>query len=206
VTQVLPFHNEPIRAIVANPGPVEVKREVLLSVMKERPGSMDMSRYAQTLFDDSSFPRLRELVRKSAGTDLLNWAAAGVLAHYGDVEILPELRDWHARLLTDSPKTAREAERLIWRIEVQSPPSRLLEYIASTGGWASRDWAVERASELGVPPKEIRAAILTFEEKARKDGNLIGQEATAVKKAGQRLGILRASDLPDVKLPPRRNP
>jgi hypothetical protein len=89
----------------------------------------------------------------------------------------------------------------IWRIEVQHPPSKLVDYIASTGGWHARAWAVERAVELGVPKEKVRDAVIAHANKITPVGkNGVRPGLFDIKRVALRLGVLQEDDLPDVKL------
>ena len=198
VSNVLPGSGiESFQAIAKNPAPLEVRREFLLSIIAQRrPFSFNDSLYP--LFDPSTFPRLREIVRTPPEPGKLNHLAVQILAHYGDREILPELRTWHTRLLEQSPKQAYRAEVAIWKIEVQEPPSKLLDYVATPGGWVARDWAVRRAAELGTSKHDIREAILTYAREGAPNGRARAPGLIELKRAGLELGILQEDDLPDV--------
>ena len=145
---------------------------------------------------------LRELVRAHRTPGDFHYGAARALAHLGDEEIkgvfnamLPAARD-------HSPNIEASLLNLIWRIEVQHPPADLLEYIAATdhsGYRENREWAVRRAVKLGIEPAAIRDAILAHERNART--TLERLDLPHLKVQGIELGILQASDLPDVGAP-----
>lgn len=197
-------HKMAIRAIALNPAPREARQEVLLSVVERRPGGT-MCDEAYSLFDASTFPKLRSIFRALWRSGEVHFLAARLLAYGGDQEILPDLRASLPRLRERSANLAARLESDIWWIEIQHPPSQLIEYIASTEGGYSRTWAIERAVALGMPMEEVRKAILSHAEKlgpARDKRILRGLRP--LKSAGIRLGVLRANDLPDVKLPDKR--
>jgi len=92
--------------------------------------------------------------------------------------------------------------KYIWRIEVQHPPEKLLEFFSSTefcGFRDSQSWAVSRAHKLGVDPIRIREAILAYANNAADQRSRL--ELARMKNVGMKLGILRADDLPGVERP-----
>ncbi len=118
------------------------------------------------MLDPAGFPPLRELVRAHSSVREFHFAAAGALAYHGDQEILPYLESLRPSFLAEHRNHERRLLSLIWRIEVQHPPAKLLEYIASPDYMRTRDprsWAVRRAKPLGIEPDQIREAILTHE-------------------------------------------
>jgi hypothetical protein len=106
------------------------------------------------------------------------------------------------------PSKAERARMLnfIWRIEVQHPPQKLLDYIESTEPRKYRDWrpwAVRRALKLNIDPARVREAILTHEQNAPSTKMGLAQ-LIGLKRVGLELGILHENDLPDVVLRDRR--
>lgn len=157
------------------------------------------------LLGDRGRAILREQVRSGA-SDQLPFSVVVALTHLGDEEILPDLRAREAAMSTDTkPKKRGRMLNFIWRIEVQNPPEKLLEFIASTDrlGYRSwRTWAMGRAVALNVDSSRIREAILT---NARNATTRVERTRVRVlKMVGLELGILQPDDLPDIKVRKRK--
>ena len=151
--------------------------------------------------DASAFPELRRLVRAEQTLERFHFAAADALSYHGDQKIVADLEALKPVFRAEHPNVEAHLTRFIWRIEVQHPTSKLLEYIASPElsqpGKYRRIWAVKRAHTLGLETEAIREAILQYANHAQTQGERI--ELPVLKKVGLRLGILQEADLPDVK-------
>ncbi len=198
------------RVIAQNPAPLEMRRETAVKAIAAIPKSKLCPRPLAGLLDDSVLPELRKYVRTSDDPKTFHFGAAAALAELGDQEILPQLEALLPRF-----RAGYAEEHLltyIWRIKIQHPPLKLLDYIRSADeeyGARRRIWAIRRAADLGLDQGRIRKAILEYasrddlSEFARKVGLL------QVKEAALELGILKPTDLPDVKrsdLLPTREP
>jgi hypothetical protein len=191
-----------LSALPKSAAPLELRRACAQAILTKWPGSAVLDELLASLLDSSCFERLRELVRASPDAEHFHFHAAAALAHFGDREIIPDLRTWQPRLAQASKNLAGPIERYIWQIEIQHPPSKLIEHIASVGGWPMREWAIQRAAELGLPKDEIRRAILTHAEKVEPvTEKKIKPGLTTIKIVGLRLGVLEPADLPEVRLP-----
>lgn len=142
------------------------------------------------------------MVRKSPDADHFHYSAASAFAYHGDREIVPDLEAWRSKLRARSPNFEGYVKGYIWKIGVQHPPSKLLDYVGSGEEpkyEESRIWAVNRAITLGLPKANIRDAILKYAESVTdvgKHGYRVG--LSGLKNAGLRLGVLREGDLPDI--------
>lgn len=182
----------------------EVGRATALEFVDRARESAWMPEQVLDLLDDAAFPQLRERVRAESTPDRFHFSAAGALAHLGDAEILPDLEARWSAFVEEDPENAGHYntyfDRWILQIQVQSPPSRLLEYIASVvpdpPARTEHDWAVRRALHHGIDPERIREAILRNHEKAESTYERL--TVRTLKREGLRLGILREGDLPDV--------
>ncbi len=118
-------------------------------------------------------------------------------------------------LLRASAVTNEEAILLyIWLVEVQTPPSNLLVYIAGSeldvptkadpsAKWRlERVWAIERAVKLGIDPNKIRDAILQHMQLELPSMERLTLKS--IKRTGLRLGVLQESDLPEIVVQKRK--
>jgi hypothetical protein len=155
--------------------------------------------------DDAAIPTLRAIVSQSGfDTGTFNFTAASILAEAGDTTILPDLQARQDGFHAIDPHYGEALAWYVWQIEVQNPPSRLLQHVASAELLSpqSRHWAVHRAIKLGLPADEIRQAILQYEATGHRVGpeHLTAGIAT-IKASATDAGILSADDLsgvPDV--------
>ncbi|MBN1514434.1 MAG: hypothetical protein JXB13_20635 [Phycisphaerae bacterium] len=171
----------PARFVATSPAPLELRRRVAMSVLSA--GNADEPLIE--ILDDSCATKLRVMLRDERFAEGINPAVAAALAHLGDMESLPILRE-------------HGLDHLARRIEVQHPPTALLECIASPDldNWASeRIWAFRRAVDLGVDHPRLRDAILRCEK--RNALTVPGE----VKREGIAKGVLRPTDLPLVRVP-----
>ncbi len=164
--------------------------------------------------DDPKFREdLRELfqdtVRGRDNTDGLFAGVAATLAHLGDKEILNDLNALR-RPFKDNPTMRMFLKHSIQKIEMQHPPKKILEYIASDEDpyVDVRVWAIERAVELGLPKSEIRDSILARAHHCKTLGRgrrpNIRPEMVHLRRLGISLGVLKAHDLPLEDVPPSR--
>ena len=121
-------------------------------------------------FDLAAFPALRKKVRASRDTDTFHFAAAAILAHYGDKGILKDLMGWQTEFDKAHAAGADILGYYVWQINVQAPPSQLLDFIASPEHFAAdprANWAVRRAVALELDAADVRDAILTRAKKVK---------------------------------------
>ena len=177
--------------------PADVRRDAAVTIISKRKFGVQWP--VIEMLDPAGFPPLRDLVRAHSSVREFHFAAAEALAYHGDQEILPYLESLRPAFLAEHRNLETRLLSLIWRIEIQHPPAKLLEYIASPDYMGTRDprsWAVRRAKQLGIEPDQIREAILTHEKEATT--RLERWEVPELKRLGLELGILRSTDLPDV--------
>jgi hypothetical protein len=160
------------------------------------------------VLDDSSFPKLRELVRESKGPDTFHFGAAAAPAHHGDGEIVADLEARRPAFREKHMNLEGSLVRHLWQIQMQHPASRLLEYVATgaaadpNAGLARVAWALRRAGQSGLPKDEIRATLLKYAAAVKPTGPLgIRYGLVSAKTVGLELGVLKPDDLADVKLP-----
>jgi len=205
-----------LRALNISGAPVEQRRAIAERMIANKRSGTWLSDDLLRLLDRSSLPRLRELLRESVKTPRqIHLGAAAALAHLGDTEILPDLEAVRPDLRAIHKNFEALVVEDIKKIEVQNPPSRLIDYIASAewfGSKPKREWAVERAVAWGLPKEQIREAILKHVrdaqpvDRTRTDGRTMTYQPYhgRLKKTGLDLGILRPDDLPGVALPRTR--
>ncbi len=187
--------------------PEAFRDDAFIEVICDKTGTFVKPEILVEQLGDHGREKLRERVRSGASSGKLRSGAAEALTHLGDESILPDLRALQAAMMSDPSKAERAPRMLnyIWRIEVQHPPQKLLDYIESTDHCGYRDcrsWALRRAVTLGVEPARVREAILTHDRNA---STKLGRVQTKVlKRVGLELGILHVNDLPDVVLRDRR--
>lgn len=139
---------------------------------------------------------LRRVVRDDLSTGRLNRLAAGILADWGDAEMLPLLRQ------LASERGQQFAAKQIRMIEAQSPATRLLDITANgcrvfderNRPLLSQRWALQRAIEWGLPRSEIVSAVehycaLDIESAAWR------QQAVRLKGAAVILGLISTTDI-----------
>ncbi|UCC30031.1 MAG: hypothetical protein JSU86_17760 [Phycisphaerales bacterium] len=169
-------------------------------------GSHEFAEILVELLGERGRDKLVEVVRSGVPWGDRPYTAEAALTYLGDERILPDLRALQAAMSDASEAKRAQMLNFIWRIEVQHPPQKLLDYIASTerrGYRVPRSWAVRRAVRLGVEPARVREAILTHERNApsTKMGRV---QLIGLKRVGLELDILHENDLPDVVLRDRR--
>jgi hypothetical protein len=190
------------RLIAECGAPRESKQSTILAIIQSgSPGGIPDAWVE--IMDEGTLPPLREMVRTQQTQGQFNFTAASMLSKLGDAEIVEDLRAQKAAFEAASPPTpkVRTMAQYLWRIEVQHPPTRLLEYIGSADRCDNCDmrmWAVTRARQLGLGREAIRKAIL--EHNANAKTRLERSEIPYLKWIGLELGILLDTDLPDVKL------
>ena len=202
-----------VRLLRDGPYPDEAKARVALNIILARGSGGWSEPVLIGLLDlEEALPALRgALVESGAEYETLHWGAAHALVQLGDLEARP-LIEAKARG-ADDPKLAAGLEYAIWQIEIQHPPEQLLERIAATTDPPNRPlqrpWAIRRAVELGLPKEEIRRAILSYmadPQPVRWQDPRTGEWYTApplvggIKEAGMELGVLRAGDVPGIRM------
>lgn len=158
----------------------------------------------EELFGPDDAPSLRQLIRSPNDTpERFCWGAADILAHLGDRLAVADVRNFLMRYPPGSGDVEVAVRAYAFRIELQHPPARLLEFVrGNTSNGTSRVWAIRRALHYGLEKSGVREAILAHAEIA-KDNALLRAELWKLKNAAIDLGILTASDLPHVVVPSR---
>ncbi len=164
--------------------------------------------------DDPNFRKdLRKLFQDTVyGRDNTDGVFAGVavtLAHLGDKEILNDLKALRDPF-KDNPTMRMFIKHSIQKIEMQHPPEKLLEYIASDEDpyVSVRAWAIERAVEIGLPKSDIREAVLAYAQHCKPIGRgrypNMRIELVELRRIGISLGVLKDHDLPSEDIPEGR--
>lgn len=195
--------NRCYRVIAESPAPIEERRACALQIITEEREWQQIPGPFRELLDRSAFPRLRELVRQSSDPDKFHFAAAAVLGHLGDREIVSDFEALRPAFRKKHVNIEGMLVYYLWQIDVQNPPSKLTDYIASPPevGVERRLWAIRRATELGVPKPQIRKAILAHAEQVKPNALGIRPGLASIKMLARSLGILEPTDFPDVKTP-----
>ncbi len=200
------------RLIASSGAPLELRRATAEAIIAAHGRGTQPPLALIRLLDSSSLPKLRALVRQSNDPDSFHFGAAAALAHLGDREILPDLEAARPSLRKKHVNIENYVVYYIWQINVQHPAAKLLEYIASAediGRARPRMWAVRRALELGLDREKIRAAVLEHASKVepkefrQQTGRVVEvwPSLSTIKAEAIELGVLRADDLPEVKIP-----
>lgn len=189
--------------IAASVAPLPLRRECALGIIERMPNRLDPPKALVPLLDVSSFPRVRKLVRSSIDPDKFHFPAAGALSLLGDTEIVADLERLKPAFRAKHPNFEGHLTRYQCRIKSQHPPTKLIDYIASSElAWTRRPWAVRRAVELGVPTAQIRQAILAHARQVKPTGKFgIRPGLATLKKVALEFGVLHLEDLPDVQIP-----
>lgn len=185
----------------------DVARAIALEIIDSRRRSVTVAEQVVDLLDDRALPELRERVRSEASPDSFHFSATEALAHLGDIEILPDLEARRAAFANENAELVKHYNAYfddwIWRIQIQSPPTRLLDYIGTVApdppARREHTWALGRAVKRGMDPGEIRAAILRNHAQAHSTYERLMVQK--LKAEGFRLGVLRPGDLADVEAP-----
>jgi hypothetical protein len=174
--------------LAESPAPIEMRRAAALEIVARKPtlGGGGFPQALRTLLDESSYPTLRDLVRATTGPDDFHYVAAGTLAHFGDKELLPVLDGLRERFANEQG-FKRIFDIYVWKINVQDPPSDLLECIAA-------------ADPMIDPPKWCIDRGVEFAARVKPDARGIRRGLRSIKKTGLRLGVLEPEDLPDVPI------
>jgi hypothetical protein len=205
----LETHEALVQALLRCEVSSRLRNEAILAFLKsEGKGVLSVPDALLDLLEPSAFPLLREQVRSNTTPQTFDFASAHALSHHGDRDIVGDLESLRKPFRETQDPNFRHAEstllRFLWRIEIQNPPEKLLEYIASGGRPDYRDsreyrsWAVRRAFKRGIDPARVREAILEHARKAATPEERL--ELPDLKQTGLKLGILDANDLPDVKI------
>jgi len=192
--------------------PIERRRAAAEAIVAAHRKAQSHHPLVLKLLDRASFPRLRELVNRSEDPHSFHYGAASALAHLGDVQIKDRLKQLSEKFTPVKRNLGGILQYFAWQIEVQDPAAKLLDFIASTErleSVGSRAWAIRRAVELGIPKENIREALLEHASKVepkefrQQSGRVVKvwPGLPTLKAEGIELGILRADDLPEVKIP-----
>ena len=193
-----------MQLIVDSPTRIEMRQAAAFSFIESHPHSRSVWPPFLDLLDDTFKPKLRRLVRESPDMEQFHWAALYALSHMGDREIMPDIDLWQQRYKRERPDVKMGFEYYIWRIEIQHPRTKLLEYIRSGediehGG--KREWAIRRVVQLEIPREDIREAILAHAQYHKPDRHGYQFVMARFKNIALELGILRPHDLADVRAP-----
>jgi len=184
-------------------GSIEERRAFVMKMIQIDRGTMPRPGVT-ALVNETMRKDLRNLVTSENEPLEFHYMAAATLAHLGDTGILS-----HLKLIRPAFGKAgtpgSSLDRYIAQIELQNPPQRLLDYIASAPqpvkSW--RAWAIRRAVELELPREAIRQAILVHATKAKPRRGRAGIEfwpdLMLLKRVGLELRVLRPGDLPRVR-------
>lgn len=199
-----PAGNQALEMILRSPTSIESRQAAAFSFIESQPRRRAIRQPLLDLLDDTFIPKLRRLVRESPDMEQFHWAALSALSHLGDREIMPDIDSWQERYKRERPNAKMGFEYFIWRIEVQHPRTKLLEFIRSGEDiehGAKREWAIGRVVQLEIPAEDIREAILAHAQYHKPDRYGYQFVMARLKHIALELGILRPHDLADVRAP-----
>jgi hypothetical protein len=195
-------------AIANNPAPLHQKRQAALALITSDKRRNTPNETLLTLLDSSIFPQLRALVRSSTDPATFHYHAAASLAYLGDNEILADLRARIAPFESIHRNARGSLDRFIWQIEIQHPPSRLLEFIASTDldmrSVLLREPSIRLALFKGIEKSQIRQAVLQFVANYAATNDITrNSRIRSLKRLCVDSGILQSGDLPSIATFPK---
>jgi len=193
------------QALLNNPAPLPQRRECALLILQQMRMQTNPAHQLFPLLDSSCYPAMRTLVASSSDPLDFHYCAAATLAYSGDQPLLPILESKRPGFRSANPSSERFLTHWIWLINVQNPPSKLLDYISSEEDKDvipfRRGIAIRRALELGLSTSQIRDAILAF------TGHFPGLEyprfdhpLALLRRLGLKLNVLQESDLLNVSV------
>ncbi|MBN1514435.1 MAG: hypothetical protein JXB13_20640 [Phycisphaerae bacterium] len=163
---------------------------------------MEVSLRKKGLFTEDLIARVRPIARQSLANNAVNRTALILSAEGADAAILPDLRDAIARGKL-SKDDLYDARRAVWKIEMQNPPGRLLEFLenAQQDHWAvwyqdGTAWIVRKAAERGLPREDIREAVRQYYAKCEEE-TLYQMRAMGLDREVVRLELLEKNELPE---------
>lgn len=163
---------------------------------------MEVSLRKKGLFTEDLIARVRPIVRQSLATNAVNRTALILSAEGADAAVLPDLRDAITRGKL-SKDDLYDARRAVWKIEMQNPPGRLLEFLenARQDHWAvwyqdGAAWIVRKAAERGLPREDIREAVRKYYAKCEEE-TLYLMRAMGLDREVVRLELLEKNELPE---------
>lgn len=193
------------QALLNNPAPIKQRRECALLILQQMKLQTSPARPLFPLLDSSCYPAMRTLVASSSNPLDFHYCAAATLAYFGDQQLLPILESKRPAFRAFKPSFEAYLIHWIWLINVQNPPSKLLDYIGSEEDKdvipVRRGIAIRRALELGLSTSQIRDAIVVFAghfpglENPRFDHPL-----ASLRRLGLKLRVLQESDLLNVSV------
>ena len=139
--------------------PDELRRERIMGMIRSAPSDFVPLGFLDCLTVQDAIA-LRPLVLNHKSTDARHWTAIRVLAHFGDPVVLAYLKRWRAADSTLGRTERGWVDLAIWRIEIQHPPTKLLECLRypEKHAYESPRWFISRAAEL-LPVDDVRIAL-----------------------------------------------
>lgn len=198
-------NREALNALAAGKSRTSERRAIAERIIAKRRTHTAHNSTLLGMLDASSFERLRALVREFNSPDGFHFGAAAVLAHFGDLESRGDLEARLAGFRKHHVNNEGMLVYYIWQIDVQTPPAKILEFIAEAPppevSVEKRMWAVRRAVELGLAKSKIRDAILKHASLVQPDKKTgIHRGLSSLKALCIDLKILDQSDLPDIRV------
>lgn len=196
-----------VRQIDKSSAPPELKRQALLAIISDASirKNSELSPSILEAVDEDMFLALRRSVGDSQDPKTFHFAAAAILAHYGDAATRAELEKLVPKFQEEDRNLGGILTYYLWQIDVQNPPTRLLDFIAEPSppevSVEKRLWAIRRAVELRLEKSKIREAVLKHANLVQPDKKTgIRRGLSSLKKLCLELKVLEQSDLPDVRV------
>lgn len=183
----------------------EIRRKTMDCVERDQEWSwyhVEARLRATGQLDDDLLDGVRPILCRCLERNGLNRTALRLAAECGDIVVLPHLRNAIARdkLSRDDQFIARQA---MWKIEIQNPPTRLIEFLedANQDHWAiwhhdGTAWVVRKAVEHGLPRADIERAVKQYYAKCDPE-TLRRMRMIGLDRAVVELGVMMESELPD---------
>ncbi len=167
--------------IILNDGCHEaLRRERIMGMIRSAPSDFVPLGFLECLTVQDAIA-LRPLVLNHKSTDERHYTAIRVLAHFGDPVVLAYLKRWRAADSTLGRTERGSVNLAIWRIEIQHPPTKLLECVRYPEEQAheSPSWFISRAAEL-LPVDDVRIALEDYFVRVGMQRHLSGSIREAV--------------------------
>lgn len=185
-----------------------VKAVALAPPRVRKMGILELARINHTDLPESLKPYIDEELRlqlvSQAVSDIeagrVYASGIGYLTGIGNESIVSSLQQ--RQVGESDQKKKQKLEELIWRVEVQETPQKMLEYLRIVpNDWntANRQvFVLEKAVKKGIPKENIHSAIRAQWEQADMSDHFEGGGLRQLKKEAMRVGVMTKADLPNV--------
>lgn len=197
------LNRDALESLASSNAAHEARRAVAERIVEAGRGTTEHEAKLLELLDASSCEKLRALVRQTNDSDRFHYGAAAALAHLGDSGIRADLESRLPAFEKKDRNTGGMLRYYLWQIDVQAPPDKLLNYIATAPQHdiEKRKWAVRRAVQLGLATSKIRDAVLKHASLVQPNTKTRVREGlSSLKTLCIDLKILDQTDLPGIRI------